>query len=254
MYLKNKKILCVSNDILRAFLLEKLGDSEHFHFIYPEDVNSGCFTQFQHYDYVVTDKQSFQNTTFFQHGTFHFPLILIVEKEHVDSLFRSLENVHILEKDNDICVMFEGLIETLDLFYANSSTLSSVNLIQKSSLEMIDNAVHQLERFVHSSKDVEQVDLFKVNLMAREILTNAVRHGNKNDLSKNVYISYFLWTDHTFRLVVQDEGPGFDYFQYLDTIKREDELRVQHRGIFLINSFAKTIIPEGNKISIEIKL
>jgi serine/threonine-protein kinase RsbW len=90
--------------------------------------------------------------------------------------------------------------------------------------------------------------------MAREILTNAVRHGNKNDESKTVYVSYYLWKDHMFRLIIEDEGTGFDYFSYLQKIKQEDELRVQHRGIFLIDSFAHKIIPEGNKISIEIKL
>jgi len=41
-----------------------------------------------------------------------------------------------------------------------------------------------------------------------ELLKNAVRHGNANDPNKTVRV-WFLFTDESARLIVQDEGPGF---------------------------------------------
>ncbi|MDG5813815.1 SpoIIE family protein phosphatase [Chitinispirillales bacterium ANBcel5] len=69
-----------------------------------------------------------------------------------------------------------------------------------------------------------------------ELLNNAIKHGNRNDLSKKVYMLYKV-DRYSLRLSVSDEGKGFDYRDLPNPLKPENLARNHGRGIFLIKKY-----------------
>ena len=57
---------------------------------------------------------------------------------------------------------------------------------------------------------VDEDEKFRVSMAIREAVINAIHHGNKDDLSKKVDISY-NFDDCNLEVIVRDEGNGFDY-------------------------------------------
>jgi serine/threonine-protein kinase RsbW len=53
-----------------------------------------------------------------------------------------------------------------------------------------------------------------------ELLKNAVRHGNRNDPGKSVQV-WFLFTDSSARLIVEDEGSGFQTIEEWNDFYRQ---------------------------------
>ncbi len=130
----------------------------------------------------------------------------------------------------------------------------SVNFSFKSSLEDIESATQILEKFVNILiENISNLEFFEYNLILRELLTNAVKHGNKMDCLKNVILTiFFNMSDKALGFAVQDEGEGFNYAKQLQTIKK-DELRINERGLFLINEFCTKTFNRNNLIIVEIK-
>jgi hypothetical protein len=54
--------------------------------------------------------------------------------------------------------------------------------------------------------DIKEINLLEQQIS--EIIKNAVKHGNKCDLSKKVRVWYDFSPEHA-HLIVEDEGPGF---------------------------------------------
>ncbi|HSU66814.1 MAG TPA: ATP-binding protein, partial [Tepidisphaeraceae bacterium] len=50
---------------------------------------------------------------------------------------------------------------------------------------------------------------FAINLALEEALTNAIRHGNRLDPRKKVYVEAKV-SRRQAEIIVEDEGPGFD--------------------------------------------
>jgi anti-sigma regulatory factor (Ser/Thr protein kinase) len=66
-----------------------------------------------------------------------------------------------------------------------------------------------------------------------EALANAITHGNHNDASKTVFVSYTCEANETLSIMIRDEGNGFDP----TLIPSPNEIREdQKRGIWLIRS------------------
>jgi serine/threonine-protein kinase RsbW len=63
----------------------------------------------------------------------------------------------------------------------------------------------------------------EINLLEQqisELIKNAVKHGNRNDIRKTVQI-WFLFDDESARLIVQDEGKGFTDLEKWNEFNRE---------------------------------
>ncbi len=69
----------------------------------------------------------------------------------------------------------------------------------------------QVRRLANLIAQRAPTHLHDINILEQqisELLKNAVRHGNRNDPKKAVKV-WFLFTDTTARLIVEDEGSGF---------------------------------------------
>lgn len=82
-----------------------------------------------------------------------------------------------------------------------------------------------------------------------EAVTNAIQHGNLNDVSKKVTVSYLI-NDKKLTFVIRDEGKGFSFADLPDPTSPENIEKESGRGIFLIKSLADEVSFEnnGNKV------
>jgi serine/threonine-protein kinase RsbW len=77
-----------------------------------------------------------------------------------------------------------------------------------------------------------------VSVAVRESVINAIKHGNRNDESKHVFVE-FETTERVPELTirVRDQGEGFDPTEVADPLAPENLLKSSGRGIFLIRNF-----------------
>ena len=98
-------------------------------------------------------------------------------------------------------------------------------------LPKVDDFVERKLRKLKIKKD-QKVD---IAISVSEVVTNAVVHGNKNDLSKKVKISLKVDPSHV-EVTVQDEGSGFDPGSVECPTVQENLLKEAGRGLLIVES------------------
>jgi serine/threonine-protein kinase RsbW len=91
-----------------------------------------------------------------------------------------------------------------------------------------------------------------VGVAIRESVINAIKHGNRNDATKRVFVEFETSAppDQPGLMIrVRDQGEGFDPEEIADPLAPENLLKSSGRGIFLIRSFMDDVTlqraPEG---------
>lgn len=82
--------------------------------------------------------------------------------------------------------------------------------------------------------------IFAIKLAFEEALTNAVKHGNSNDVAKRLVVRYFVDIARVV-LVVRDEGCGFKVSQIPDPTRDENIERPSGRGIMLMHAYMSRV-------------
>ena len=82
--------------------------------------------------------------------------------------------------------------------------------------------------------------VFSIKLALEEALTNAIKHGNKNDETKRVTISYSIDNDQV-EIYIADEGPGFNPSNIPDPTIDENLEVPSGRGIMLMNAYMNEV-------------
>ncbi|MGH9407418.1 MAG: ATP-binding protein [Terriglobia bacterium] len=105
----------------------------------------------------------------------------------------------------------------------------------ESRLESVEKA-EELATEVCCRAGFGEEEQHRIGMAVHESVINAVRHGNKSDLSKSVRLEFQVRPD---RLVIHicDQGEGFDPGSIPDPLESENLLKVSGRGIFLIRAF-----------------
>ncbi len=75
----------------------------------------------------------------------------------------------------------------------------------------------------------------------REALANAIKHGNKLNPDKRVHVEIVAQPHVRLRMVVEDEGEGFDPATLGDPRDPENVLRSSGRGVFYIRHFVDEV-------------
>ncbi len=90
---------------------------------------------------------------------------------------------------------------------------------------------------------------FAIKLALEEALTNAVKHGNRNDPSKRLTVRYHITPERAV-IVVRDEGSGFAPDQLPDPTADENLERPNGRGIMLMHAYMNKVRfnPTGNEV------
>ena len=110
-----------------------------------------------------------------------------------------------------------------------------VEITIASSLDLIDIATLTAD---HMSKlcGFDEEEQYRINLAVRESIANAIEHGNKYNLEKNVELRFCL-TEATLSIAVRDHGAGFDPAGLPDPLDPENLLSPAGRGILYMRSF-----------------
>lgn len=113
--------------------------------------------------------------------------------------------------------------------------------------EVQERIIAELEKRQYTSRDV-----FGVRLSLEEAITNAIRHGNGNDKSLEVFISCEI-TDDVMRVEVQDQGPGFKPEAVPDPTADENLDLPGGRGVLLMNAYMTRVAynEKGNRVILE---
>jgi len=100
--------------------------------------------------------------------------------------------------------------------------------------------------------DFTERDVFSARLALEEGIINAIKHGNRMDRSKTVSIQYGI-TEELVRVVITDQGEGFEPEDVPDPTSDENLERPCGRGIMLMKAFMDVIEynETGNVLTIE---
>jgi len=115
------------------------------------------------------------------------------------------------------------------------------------SRETIERAVMEALERRGCGEDV----LFAVRLALEEAVVNAIRHGNKADPSKKIYVDYLI-EDARLVINIEDEGQGFDLESVPDPTA-EENLEADHgRGILLMRVYMDEVkySRKGNRVTL----
>jgi len=85
-----------------------------------------------------------------------------------------------------------------------------------------------------------------------EASKNAIVHGNKNDINKNVEIEVKT-EDKYLTFIIRDQGTGFNYNNIPDPTAPENIEKANGRGVFLIRKLADDVefSDEGSLVKIK---
>jgi serine/threonine-protein kinase RsbW len=129
-------------------------------------------------------------------------------------------------------------------------TQQTTRLVFPSRIEAVADAAVAAADFVQHSGAGEEA-AFGVDLAVREAVTNAVVHGNQEDLTKEVEVT-FGSSPGTLEIEVKDQGEGFDPASVPDPTDPANLMKASGRGMFLIRSFMDEAqwftAPEGGTI------
>jgi serine/threonine-protein kinase RsbW len=111
-----------------------------------------------------------------------------------------------------------------------------------------------IESFIDNAKEKYQLDddiYGNIMIAVTEAVNNAIRHGNKDNSSKNVFISLSL-EDGMIKFKIQDEGEGFNFHQLPDPTAPENISKPGGRGIFLMKHLSDEVDFKDNGKVVEL--
>ena len=104
------------------------------------------------------------------------------------------------------------------------SNLDSADLAESAALEMARNC------------GFGEITVEHIGLAVHEIMTNAIIHGNRSDIQKKVVLT-ICRTAPELRIVISDQGDGFDPDRLPDPLSPGALLDSSGRGVYLARAF-----------------
>ena len=115
------------------------------------------------------------------------------------------------------------------------STLKIVNI----TLDLIKNKV------INYNRD----KAWQIETVLHEALVNSIEYGNNNDETKEIKFYYEIG-NKALRVIIEDEGIGFDVNNVSVPIGKEALEKINGRGIYMMMKFSEALFynTKGNKI------
>lgn len=90
-----------------------------------------------------------------------------------------------------------------------ATKLNKIKFEVSSDIKYLSETVEKITNNINRSGF--EIDYFVIN----ELLTNAIEHGNKLDRTRKVSIAIYV-NDKYYKIVITDQGEGFDWKKYMD--------------------------------------
>jgi serine/threonine-protein kinase RsbW len=120
----------------------------------------------------------------------------------------------------------------------------TVRLTLTSTPEMPD-FVQVVGDHIARSIGLEGDALHWVGVALRECVVNAIKHGNRFDPTRQVFVEFVVRLAGScpeLSIRVRDQGEGFDPEDVADPLAPENLLKTSGRGIFLMRSFMDDVL------------
>lgn len=114
---------------------------------------------------------------------------------------------------------------------------TTLSLRISSEKPLVEKAVKACKQFLRQHLVTHTED---VTIVMRELAMNAIEHGNQNRVECAVICNVEHLGGKRFRIMVEDEGPGFNYGAVRMALP-EDPRRLERRGYVLINSLSEKL-------------
>jgi serine/threonine-protein kinase RsbW len=120
------------------------------------------------------------------------------------------------------------------------------------TLEEIDRVCREA-RMILKQENLQGAD-FRLQLLLREALNNAVFHGNKGDGRKRVICQINRINQGFLEIIVEDQGEGFNWRGRLD--RELNELAGSGRGLPIMKHYGSALRfnEKGNRLKIQMAL
>lgn len=117
----------------------------------------------------------------------------------------------------------------------------------KASMSLVEPLLCDLKQKVEIPDD----RFYNLLIAFTEAFNNAIVHGNKLDPAKNVEV-IIIYNSNNIKIIIKDEGEGFDPEKVADPREPENLLKENGRGVFLIRSLIDEVnyfpTPSGTTI------
>lgn len=99
--------------------------------------------------------------------------------------------------------------------------------------------------------NIDKSVLFDIRLCVEETVRNAIEHGNRNDEKLKIKINYRI-EKKRFVFEVEDEGAGFDYKGLPDPTHKNNIMKNNGRGVYLVRYLMDEVEfnDKGNRVRI----
>lgn len=121
------------------------------------------------------------------------------------------------------------------------------------------SSMSQVDRVIEGCRDFWKIhDIQSATGMEhvlRELLINAIEHGNRQDSSRKVFLTLELLKNQRIKITVNDEGEGFDP-ALVNMDPPKDTTQKRSRGYGIINSFSDEIVfgKQGNPVTVYVSI
>ncbi len=120
----------------------------------------------------------------------------------------------------------------------------------KSRKEKRKDIIEEIIGKIHHSRTQLRISLDELYLVIDEAITNAMEHGNKWDSNKEIGIEV-LKNNRYLKILIKDQGNGFDQDMLTDNKSSVKNLKPRGRGIYIIKQFCE---PSWNETGNQIQL
>lgn len=120
-----------------------------------------------------------------------------------------------------------------------------------SEMKLVDKIIDYLES---TTQGLEQTQSFALKLIAKELICNAITHGNQSQADKLVTFTLTTLSNRLF-VQVEDQGEGINVDK-IDWKISNDASNPRNRGLAMVNHYADSIDfnQKGNQVSTWIKI
>ena len=108
-------------------------------------------------------------------------------------------------------------------------------LTLESTLQSVDEAESMVVRAAEQA-GLSEDDAHQIGMAVREVMVNAVVHGNRYNKKKRVHLGIDS-SPTALTVSIGDEGAGFDFNALPDPLSPENLLRQSGRGLLLVRAF-----------------
>ncbi len=128
------------------------------------------------------------------------------------------------------------------------------SILIESKIENINKIEKIIDEVSEEAKISSEV-YGKILIATIEAVNNSIVHGNCQDDSKSVKVDFKV-TENYISIFIEDEGPGFNFYNVPDPTIPENIENIHGRGVYLMKHLADDVIfhGKGNRVEIRFNL